>query len=93
MRINPLTLASNASADGSAAFWDGGHGLFTAEATWGGGSAKLQFKSGNGTWLDLPSITLSANGTKEFYAPAGQIRVSITTATAVYAYAYPIREK
>lgn len=85
-----LTLASNASADGAATFWYGGHGLFTAEATWGGGTVKLQFKSLNGTWLDVPSASLTANGAKEFYAPPGELRASVATATAVYAYAHPM---
>jgi len=90
MRGDNVTLAANASADGGAKAWQGGHGLFTAEATWGGGTAKLQFKTLHGTWVDVPSASLTANGAKEFYCPIGEIQVAITTASAVYAYAHPI---
>lgn len=83
-----LTLASNASADGSAVYWYGGRGVFTAEATFGGGTVKLQMKTLNGTWVDVSGASCTAAGTKEFFAPAGEIRASITTATAVYAYAH-----
>lgn len=82
------TLASNAGAgNGATTAWPGGAGTFMAEATWGGGSAKLQFQSPNATWIDYPSGSLSANGAISFTLPAGQIRVVIATATACYAYA------
>lgn len=83
-----VTLAENAGAgNGTAAQWMGGKGSFQAEATWGGGSAKLQFLSFHGTWIDYPSGSLSANGAILFELPIGQIRVVIATASAVYAYA------
>ena len=81
------TLAENASATGSAVLWPGGEGVFMAEATFGGGTVKLQMKSPNGTWIDVDGASLTAAGTKAFKAPAGEIRASIATATAVYAYA------
>jgi hypothetical protein len=90
MRGYNLTLAANASADGAAVQWTGGHGFFTAEATFGGGTVKLQFKTLNGTWIDVPGASLTAAGAKEFYAPAGELRASIATATGVYAYVHPI---
>ena len=81
------TLASNAGAgNGTAANWVGGRGIFIAEATWGGGSAKLQIQSPNGTWVDVDGITLSANGTKQFVLPRGLIRTVIATASAAYIY-------
>ena len=84
-----LTLLSNASATGSAVAWPGGRGLFSAEATWGGGTVKLQFKSANGTWIDVGTAsTLTANGIVGFELPMCQIRIDVTTATAVYAYAH-----
>jgi hypothetical protein len=86
-----VTLAANATTgDGAALMWPGGKGSFQAEATWGGGSAKLQFISLNGTWIDYPSGSLSANGAILFELPIGQIRVVIATATACYAYAAKI---
>lgn len=71
--------------------WPGGDGMFFAEATWGGGSAKLEIQSRNGTALGVPhyatttAISLTANGVANFRAPNGRIRVTIATATAVYA--------
>lgn len=86
-----LTLLSNAAATGSAAAWQGGRGLFTAEATWGGGTVKLQFKTLNSTtWVDADGISLTADGSKVFELPRGEIRANVATATAVYAYAHPI---
>ena len=83
-----FVLAENATTgNGSAANWPGGKGLFMAEATWGGGSAKMQFQSPNGTWIDYPATALAANGAYAIDLPAGQIRAVIATATACYAYA------
>lgn len=81
-------LAVN-SANGTSAAkaWPGGKGLFFAEATWGGGNAKLQVQSPNGTWTDVPSTTLSANGSLPFELPAGQIRTVMATGSAFYVYA------
>ena len=91
MSGNILTLVSNASATGSAVDWLGGKGVFTAEATWGGGTVKLQFKTANSTtWVDVPNNSMTANGLTSFELPAGQIRANIATATAVYAFAHPI---
>jgi hypothetical protein len=90
MRGANLTLASNLGATaGSAAAWQGGKGVFTAEATFGGGSVALQFKTLNGTWVAVDGCTLTVAGTKAFDLPIGEIRVNNTTATAVYAYAHP----
>lgn len=88
MRGHTLILASNeAAGNGPAQYWPGGRGYFTAEATWGGGSAKLQVMSLNGTWLDVTSITLSANGGIAFELPPSSIRTVTATATAAYVYA------
>jgi len=73
--------------------WRGGIGLFSAEATWGGGTVKLQYKGPNGTAIDAGvDTTLTANGGGLFELPPGNIRASITTATAVYASAAHIGE-
>lgn len=81
-------LAENAGAgNGTAKSWPGGKGYFMAKATWGGGNAKLQMQMPTGDFIDVPNATLSANGCVAIDIPAGQIRVVITTLTAVYAYA------
>jgi len=86
-----LTLLSNASATGSDFEWEGGEGVFLAEATWGGGTVKLQMKlATTGTYVDIASASLTANGTAAFKAPRGLIRANVATATAVYAYAAPL---
>lgn len=91
MRGQVLTLASNAGAgNGTGLYWQGGKGTFTAEATFGGGSVKMQYKTINGTFVDVDGATLSAAGTKFFELAAGEVRVVITTASAVYAYAHPV---
>jgi hypothetical protein len=67
--------------------WRGGKGTFMAQATWGGGTVKLQYLGPNGTdYEDMGSdTTLTADGGGNFEFPPGQLRVSITTSTAVYA--------
>lgn len=90
MRGPNLTLLSNAVATGAWLPWQGGRGFFTAEATFGGGTVKLEFKSLNGTAIDVPSASLTAAGAKEFNLPIGEIRANVATATAVFAYAHPI---
>lgn len=87
-----ITLAANAGAgNGSAAFWHGGKGYMTGEGTWGGGNIKLQFKTLNSTtWIDVTSVSLTANGGIAFELPPGEIRGVITTSSAVYAYAHPM---
>lgn len=81
------TLASNASATGDPILWPGGKGSFFAQATWGGGSVKLQYMGPNGTdYEDVGSDTsLTADGGGNFELPKCYIRAAITTATAVYA--------
>lgn len=89
MKNRTLTLLSNASATGSAVAWPGGRGMFSAEATFGGGTVKLQYKSFNGTWIDVgTSVTLTANGIAGFELPMCEIRANVATATAVYCYAH-----
>lgn len=91
MRTNgyAVTLAENAGAgNGAAHKWPGGRGTFIARtSSWGGGSAKMQIRCPGGQWVDLDAVSLSANGTKAFHAPAGEIRCVVATATQVFAYA------
>lgn len=82
-----ITLAENFNAGtGPSKSVPGGKFLFMAEATWGGGNAKLQNQSPNGTWIDVPSSTLSANNMVQLELPRGQVRVVFATGTALYAY-------
>lgn len=90
MTQSALILASNSSATSSDVFtWPGGIGMFSCEATWGGGNVALQFKTIQGTWIAVGTNTnITANGAGGFILPAGtQIRAAVTTATAVYAFA------
>ncbi len=66
--------------------WGGGSGSFIVEATWGGGTVKLQMKGLNGTAIDVGTdTTLTANGGGNFELPPCELRVNIATATAVHA--------
>jgi len=86
-----ITLLSNASATGNWFAWPGGRGEFRVQATWGGGTVKLQCKGPNGTAQDVGTdVTLTADGGGIFELGAGEIRASVTTATAVYAVALRI---
>jgi hypothetical protein len=91
-----LILAENAGAgNGTAVDWPGGRGMFFGEGTWGGGNAALQMESPNGTYVPIydtagNAVTITVNGAKAFEAPAGKLRVAITTSTAVFASAVGI---
>lgn len=99
---NKVTLATNAGVGaGAAVVQPGGRFLFAADsAAWGGGNAKLQMKTENGTWVDCYSIpaaayqylVASATPTCVVDLPAGEVRIFITTATGVYASLLPMRE-
>ena len=78
-----ISLGSNLSADGSYVTFSGGKCAFISEATWGGGSVKLQTKAANGGVIDV--ATHSANTLTALDLPPGQYKVAVTTATAVYA--------
>lgn len=80
-----LDFFSNSAAGNSTALeWRGGLMAFYAEATWGGGSVKLQFQSPLGTWIDFPSGSLSANGMLILNVPPAQVRAVGATASAIY---------
>lgn len=83
-----LTLLSNASATGTWLQWPGGKGAFAVEATFGGGTVKLQVKGPAGGAIDVSSATtLTAAGAGIFELPPCEIRANVATATAVYATA------
>jgi hypothetical protein len=91
-----LQIANNASATTPGVDWPGGKGLLMVSATFGGGTVALEQQSPTGVWLPLTlrnsttAISLTANGTVLFEAPAGPIRLAITTATAVFGHAIGI---
>ena len=86
-------LLRNGSANSQPMQWLGGHGVLSVEATWGGGNVALQYGGPNGAWLPVENaqagtaISLTANGTARFFLPPGQIRLAVTTASAVFARA------
>lgn len=71
--------------------WPGGDGVFFGEGTFGGGTLKLEGQSRNGTAVGVTNyatttpISLTANGMANFRFPAGKLRVTVATATAVFA--------
>lgn len=75
-----------ASASSSGALI-GGVYMFVAVATWGGGSAKIQMLSGDGSnYVDIPNGSLTDNGCLgPFYLPPGTYKITTATATAIYA--------
>lgn len=76
--------------------WPGGDGVFLCEGTFGGGNVKLEGMSRNGTAIGISqyatttAIQLTANNMANFRYPQGKIRVTVTTATGVYASAIQV---
>lgn len=90
-RLERIDLLQNAGATGSAKEIKAGKYIFMAEATWGGGTVKVQIESPNGTFVDLANASLTANGTSGvLYIPSGNCKGVVATATAVYAYLVPV---
>lgn len=87
IQAEQIILGANVGAgNGESKPVKGGKYAFMAEATWGGGSAKVQVQTPNGTWMDVPNTTLSANGFVSVELPPGQARVVVATSTAAYCY-------
>ena len=67
--MSGITALTVLTADGNTAIdtHRGGEGTLAAWGTWAGGTAKLQatFDAGT-TWIDVASISLTANGIKSF---------------------------
>jgi len=92
-RAQKVVLAENAApGNGDSKEVYGGKYSFMMEGTIGGGNSKLQLQTPNGTWVDVATSTLSANGAIILALPPGQVRVVITTSTAVYAYLVAVPE-
>jgi hypothetical protein len=77
---------SNIAATTSAFPLKGGFYEAAAKATFGGGTVKFQLLGPDKlTWLDFPTpVSFTGNGSSTVYAPPGQYRFTIATATAVY---------
>jgi hypothetical protein len=77
---------SNISATTAPFQLQGGMYSMSANATWSTGDIQLQALSIDGTtWLDIPDGDFAADGFfSPLYLPAGQYRIEVTTATAVY---------
>jgi hypothetical protein len=84
-------LASNVSATTAAFPLKGGRYVMNVTATFGGGTVKLEMLAGDGaSWVTPMNIAGNANsftaaGSQALDLPAGQYRVNVATATAVYA--------
>lgn len=89
---NSYTLLSNVAATGAGIpVNQGGKYVFAADATFGGGTVKLQLQLPTGTWVDVASSSLTAAGISVgLDLPPGQYRGNVATATAVSAYLFPV---
>jgi hypothetical protein len=87
MRAKDSYTASNIAATTAAFQLQGGLYAIDTVATFGGGSVKLQKLAGDGsTYLSVSSATdFTAAGFASVNLPPGQYRLTIATATAVYA--------
>jgi hypothetical protein len=69
---------------------DGGRGTFIVKAgTRGRGTVQLQFENPDSDWIDADAElgTLDADGAVNFELPLCRLKVIVTTATGVYAWA------
>jgi hypothetical protein len=85
--INEAVKFANISATTATFSVLGGYYNVAAVATWGGGSAKLEYLMPDGsTFVEYASSSTSftANGQVNVYLPPGQYKWVIATATAIY---------
>jgi hypothetical protein len=86
---NRYDLLSNAAAgNGSALEVKSAKYNFIAEATFNAGSVKLQFQTPQLTWIDVPSSSLTANGSVALDLHAGQYRAVAIGGALTGAYAF-----
>ena len=75
-----ITLSSTATtgaytATGAAMEWDGTLGHMTAQGTYSGTTAKLQYSVDGSTWIDVgTNVSFTANGGGNFELPRCQVR-------------------
>ncbi len=78
-------ILQNASATSAAFRLKGGLYALAVTATFGAGNVQLQTLAADAaTWVNV-GASITAAGLTNYTLPAGQYRISITTATAVYA--------
>lgn len=80
-----ILLENAGTGNGADKVVSGGQYAFIAEATFGGGTVKLQIKLPQGTYGDVATASLTAAGMVAVFLPAGTYRAVATTATANYA--------
>ena len=91
MNVSQSYIASNISATTAAFTLNGGRYVMAAHATWGGGNITLQLLCPDGsTFVSVKDIggsanTLTADGSQTMDCPPGQYRITVTTASAIYA--------
>jgi hypothetical protein len=75
-------LLTNAAATGSAVPIKGGTYVWGVEGTFGGTTATLQLANANGTFVNFPNASLTANGFAVVSLPVnGSVRVALTSGT------------
>lgn len=85
--VESITLLSNASATGSSVTVKGGKYTWALEGTIGGTTATLQVACANGTNVNYPNASLTANGFVVVELPANaSVRAALTggTPSAMY---------
>jgi len=86
MAITTLTETLAADGDSAEIQWSGQTlGNFSAEGTFGGGTAKLQWSQDGGTtWKDVDTVDLAFTeiGAGNFFLPACKLRINLAGATA-----------
>lgn len=86
MRATDGHVLENASADSAAFALAGGVYTLTAAATWGGGTVALSQEMPDGSTWVATDLSLTANGMADPVAlPPGQYKITVATASAVYA--------
>lgn len=71
-------LLTGGTATSAAASWGGGSGSFDVSGTFNGATVKLQRLAADGTWFDVTSAALTADGRAPFSMAPGQIRAAVT---------------
>lgn len=71
-------LLSNATATGTAVTVPAGRHLFIVEGTFSGATVALQFEGPNGTMINVPNASVTANGMAVVEIPSGKVRASVT---------------
>ncbi len=84
-RIDLLAAAGPGNGADFALPSGGKYALQAESPAWGGGNVKLQISLPSGTWVDVTSGSLSANGMLTVDLPQGRVRAVVTTTVSVTA--------